>query len=895
MKFDLNAALLQWRRELRMHPGIEPSYQDELESNLLDRMEDLQREGLSEEAAFQQAAKRTLENVEELAEEYYKVRAVSNKKPRWKQKDDRLDFLPPHLFFTYFKQALRSIRASRSYFWINLLGLTLGLAATLILVKYVSYEWRTDRFHSHYDQIAIATIKDTPLSQPELFEPSVFSKLDYAAYPYVETKTQVKIYQAPLVVKQKNFHARIVVSDSNFFEVFDFALVDGPTDNLLKDPTCILLSSELAKKIFGNSNPLGEAIRFEGERYLVKGILDKPKHNSSLHFDAIVSTYPKRFWSKSGFECIVLSPEASLNEFNTQVADIVQEHSQFTESTLSYLPFSQLYYDKTINRKGNFSFGERTYEFVLGIIAVLILGISLFNFINLYAVTLLKRGKEFGVRKVMGAGRKELLLNFLFENAISSFLAVLASSLSIAVAQRQISQFVGKEIFLDTALDPLFFIGIWLLLLGVTTLYPVIRFPRIHPILAIKDKIQGRKSLWGRKILLTTQFVLTIGLIIVSLFFAKQLNFMLGKDLGFRSENIVSINFFPNSIPHWSYNSDMYGENEEEAKAAYEKLRDQRTSQMQYVSTELESNPYIDDITFRSSPLDHFEIAWKKTGPSYEYHTTHCLASTPNFLTLFDLELVEGRFFDPSIDASREDKVVINEAAKKFFHIDSLESAYMSNRSWGDDQEPFKVIGVVKDFAFQHLSLGVQPLVILYWNDQKHCLAHLAKGHELEALAFMENLYREVNPNQDFSYDFVDEDIHALYSSDRRVVSIYTVFTLIALLISALGLLGISSYDVQLRIKEIGIRKISGASIRQIMQLLTRDFFRYLLIAVLIACPVAALVVWKYLENFAHRTELSLWVFVVATVFTLGIALITMWSHTYRAARRNPVEALRYE
>ncbi len=161
MKFDLNSALAKWRKELRQHPGIEPSYQDELESNLLDRMEDLQNEGLSAEEAFLQASQRTLESVEELADEYFKVWGIGNKKPSWKRKDDRLDFLPPHLFFTYFKQALRSIRAARSYFWINLLGLTLGIASTLVLIKYVSYEWRTDRFHSNYDRIAFATIKDT--------------------------------------------------------------------------------------------------------------------------------------------------------------------------------------------------------------------------------------------------------------------------------------------------------------------------------------------------------------------------------------------------------------------------------------------------------------------------------------------------------------------------------------------------------------------------------------------------------------------------------------------------------------------------------------------------------------------------------------------------------------
>lgn len=894
MKFYLESALKEWRKELRMHPGIEPSYMDELESNLLDRMEDLRGEGLPEELAFHQAAQKTLECVEELADEYYKVRSVSNKKPRWKRKDDPLDFLPPYLVFTYLKQALRSFRVAKSYFWINLLGLSLGIAATLVLIKFVSYEWRTDSFHSKYDRIAFATLKQTPLSQSELFQPSVFSKLDYSAYPFVESFTSIKLYNQPLVVDQRNHQARVLVSDSNFFDVFDFTLLDGATHKILQDPSCILISSGLAQKIFGNSDPLGREIKFEGEPYIVKGILNKPKPNSSLQFDAIVSAYSKRFWSKSGGECIVFSSPAKLDSFNVAVKDIVREHPQFTESSLSYVLFSELYYDPTINREGNLSYGEKRYEIILGTIAALILGISLFNFVNLYSVVLLKRGKEFGIRKVLGAGRKEILFSFLFENGISTFLAVTMASLAIFSFSKGISQFIGKEIFLDTALDPWFFLGVWLLLVFLTTIYPTVRFPQIRPIQAIKHKVLGRGSLWGGKLLLTTQFVFTIGLIIVSIFFAKQLHFMLNKDLGFRSKNVVKINFFPNPIPHWRY-TNIYGEDKESAKATYQKLREEREAQMQFVSTEMEKNPFIEAVTFRSSPLDYFDIVWKKTGTDYEYHSISTVSSTPNFKELFELQLLEGRFFSEELDQSRETKVVINKAAKKFFGLDSLESAYISSRSWGGDKEPFKVIGVVKDFAYQHLSLGIKPLIILNWNDRNNFMAHLVEGNELTALGNLETLYQEVNPNQNFTYKFLDEDIQALYDSDRRVVKVYTVFTLIALLISALGLLGISSYDIQQRIKEIGIRKISGASVRQIMELLTKEFFQYLLVAVVVAIPLATVIVLKYLENFAHRTEISLWVFAVAVVFTLTIALLTMWSHTYHAARMNPIETLRYE
>ena len=901
MKFHLDSALAEWRRELRMHPGIEPSYREELESNLLDRMDDLIQEGLSEEAAFFQASQKTLECVEELADEYYKVRAVSNKKPRWKRKDDPLDFLPSHLFFAYLKHALRSFRVARSYFWINLLGLTLGIAAVFILVKYVSFEWRTDSFHQNYERMVMASFQQTPHSIPELSSPQLYLNLDLRKYPEVEFASQVILYNESLSYQGKNFQTPVAIVDSNFFKVFDFE-VDVPNPaTIMEDPSSILISDELSNKIFRDENPLGKRLVFEGETYLVKGLLIKPRVNSSMEIDALIPVASKRFWHKGlNFDVALLKSPESLPQFNEKVKFCGREYKGedkaiYSESLTVFLPYREVYYNTSIWKEEYLTYGNTHHEFVLIAIAALILLISLLNFLNLYAVILAKRKKELSIRRIIGAGKKELFWGLFFENTIISLLAITLSSVILLVFSQPISHFIGKDIFLDREWDMFLLVLAFILLVCTTTLFPFLGKKRLQLSEALKDRATGRKSLLGRKILMTLQFVWTISLVVVSVFFAKQLVYLLDADLGFDPKNVVEVEFFPRDIPIYPYR--LASNNTPEYLSTYRKMYEEKQENLQYLINQIEQNPYLSKLSFGNSLLDTYEIAWKKAGSNDPYVSTHFKGVTLNYFDLFKLPLLEGRFFEKSLDQERENKVIINERAANLFGIDSIGGSFLHSKPWGGELESWEVIGIVKNFYFQHLSFSIQPLVMGYFDDREdgQFMVHIQEGKEQQALRSLKELYHHVNPNDDFSYQFVEDEVKAQYVKDRKVVWVYGFFTLIALLISAMGLFGISSYDVQLRIKEIGIRKISGASIGQIIRLLTRDFFQYLLIAIVLACPLAAIAVKKYLEGFAHRTNLSLWVFVVAICFTLSIAMLTMWSHSYRAARRNPIEALRYE
>ena len=895
MQFDLEKAILDWRKQLRKHPGIEPGYADELESHLRDRIDDLLIKGMTEKEAYDHASNKMLGSVEALADEYYKTRGNLMRTPYWKRKD-HWAFLPPNIYVAYIRQAIRSFQAAKSYFWINLLGLTLGLVAALILFKYVSYEWRTDKFHTNYDRIIISTVRQTPLSFPKLFPPNTFFNLDYSSFTEIEAATKINYYKEPISYEGKNYAVTTLVADSNCLKIFDFKLTGNHGGNPLADPTSMYLSRQQASKIFGDKDPIGEPVIFEGELFNVKGYYEPPAQQSSIQFDVLVSQHAKRLWERTGFEAVLISSADHLQDFNEKVKDAGVNHSQFPESTIRFVPLKEMYYNKEVIKRGAFKTGNIQYEWILLIIASLILGISLFNYLNLYAVILLKRSKEFGLRKVMGAGRHELFLNLFVENSLSSIFAVVLAGLLLLMFSNEISQFIGKEIFLDNGLDLWIILGSLVFITAITSVYPMVRLPRIHPIRAIKQIANGKQSLFGRKLLITTQFVITIGLIIVSLFFAKQFRFMLNKDLGFNPGNVVRMKFFPTNIQHYTEMGDFEND-KEKARKEYRARVEERNRRVSLLINEIESNPTIQHLSYGDSPINTYEMSWKRTGEINDYHTSHLLSITSEFDKLYGLEIVEGRFFDPEIDRSRENKVVINEQAMKFFGIEKVGEEYLSSMSWGGDEDPWKVIGVVNDFAFEHLSIGIRPLVMVYFDDrdENHFMMRLQQGKEQEALVFLEGLFHEINPEDPFVYQFVDDQVKARYANDKKIVEIYTVFTLIALLISSLGLFGVSSYATGLRIKEIGIRKINGASVQQIVKLLTMDFYRYVLIAAVIACPIAAWAVMRYLENFAHQTSISAWVFVLATSLAFTIALATMMVHTISAARRNPVEALRYE
>lgn len=796
------------------------------------------------------------------------------------------------------KQAFRNIVAARPHSYLNILGLTLGLSCSLFLFKFSQFEWNTDRLHAAVDDIYFATIRATPMSQPRFTSPSTFFKQDYSAFPEIVERAKFLIIPNEQIEHgEKGIRARVLIADSTFFQIFDFPIRSGDPKTILRDPQHLLMKPAVAEKLFGGEDPIGREILFQGEQFIVAGMLDEWRGNSSLDFEVLIPYHSKSFWSKPGLECIRLHPESSIDPINEAIEFAGRDHPQFPESHLRFVPFSELYFNDSILSIDALSRGNLRSVYILLLAALLILGISLFNYVNIFLATLLRRSRDFGVKKVMGAPRIEIGREIILENLISSTIAVWLSGILILYLTPWLQRFSEKPVALSFPQDLAYAFLLVAGLTAVLSLYPILRMSLIPSIALLQNSFNGFKNATFRKWVIGIQFGVSIVLLIAALSFHRQLNFMLCEDLGIESEQIVKANFnFQRPYDIVSPPED----DSEEAQQAYRQQIDEVNARLQssvtHIVDAITSNPDLTDLSFGNTPLNTWEAPWKNMDGG-DYHTIHGFSVTPNFKDLYGLEVIEGRFFDPQQDRSREQKVVINESAQRFLGFTDLAGARVANSYWGAEESPFDVIGVVRDFHYQHLSQPVGPLVMFFHEDRDDSgyMMQIAEGKDQEALGFLQELFETYNPGKEFHYTYFDEEVKALYKEDQRIASIYTLFTIVGMIISAFGLFSISLFDVQQRAKEIGVRKVNGATTVQIMSLLLRRFLKIVGLAFLVACPLAWWGVHRYQENFAVCPPENGVIYLVSGIIALSIAVITLVGQTYKTASANPVDSLRYE
>lgn len=800
------------------------------------------------------------------------------------------------LFFTPLSQSWRSLKANRNYNIINILGLSLGLASTFILFKIILSEWNTDRFHHQYDQICYSTRQTNLLGDAHIAKAHVFG-IDYSEVPEVKYGTTIVFEpNSELTVGTNVYQVPVVEIDSQFMLVFDFPLLQGSYQNLLKNPQGIILSRTLSVKLFGTEPSMGKPLGFRDDIYKVEGILDDFPGNSTLQIDAMVFHVIRGSYLHPAAEFIVLSGPGLLGTVNQKFKALHEANPRKRDTDVVYKPMKDLYFNQ--NGEGFqdvMKFGNIKYLKILLLIAVMLFSVSTFNYLNIYQVSLQKRAQEIGILCIHGGGRRYLSGLFLKENllsvAISAILVVLIYSLLSPYAPL----LMERSLPVNPSTDFLLLMAISLLMILATSVITAWRFRRINPLFYIRELSTGKRAMLSRRISMTIQYGVTIVLIIITIFFVRQLNYLMSLDMGFKQNNIICAPFF--SRVEYGWGNDRTDEEEEKAKAVlYQKIAAQR-SNFQFVMDEIGKNPYLQNLSFGHTPLDLGMMAWRNRDSDQEYSDVFCCFLTLGFKELYGLKLTEGRFFDLERDQSREQKVVINQAAKHLFDIKDISTAYLANTSWGGVKEPWKVIGVVEDFSFEHLSMGIKPLLLFYFDDKTNndLMVGITPGKEAESVEFLKALFTQVNPGKVFSYHFVEDDVAKLYADDKKLVRVYSTFTIIALIISSLGLFSFSIYDIQQRFREIGIRRVNGSGIWEIVFYLTKHILVLLAIAFVIAVPVAWYGILKYLEGFANKAPVSWWIFVLAGLFTLVISILTVIWQSYRAASRNPVEALRYE
>lgn len=787
--------------------------------------------------------------------------------------------------------AFRALKVSRLCSVISILGLGIGLACMIVIAKYVWQEYSTDTFHQNYHRIYFITSRASDIDVPMLSE--VINCKEYiGSYPEVAAITRLGMFKNEnLLAGDKVIATDILFVKNDVFQVFTFPLLAGDTATVLRGETDMVVTEHFARKIFGNQDPLGQEISFWNKEYKITGIMKNLPVNSSFSFDVMI---PDRSdFSRMMSECLVLKKNADINSVLARLTE-----DKFMPDCQHYLygavPMEGLYFNSSVDVKliQTMRQGDKRSLGILIIAGIIILIISIVNYVNMYQVALLKRDKELGVKRVHGLDNLNLWINFWLENLIMVALATVVAVILIGVCSLWIENELNIPLRVSWVFDLLLTLGIILILPVLTSLWPWWKYSRIQPGITMKNSGSGRGALGVRRVLLGIQYIMTIIMLIVSFYFIRQLDFMVNQDLGLRQDNIIHAMLFKEPKVNYSWS-----DNEAEQEMLREKrigILENYEQKMNLVVNEIRKWPYVQHLSFGSSFFDVWGMPWKLTDSGNDYISCELAGIDPGYLELYGLELKAGRFFDPVKDKGRDPKVVINETAMKKLGITTLENINLTSNSWGYG---WQVIGVVKDFRFNHVSAPIPPLVMVYFGDKgdKPVQMQITKGKEQETIAFLKDLYAKMDTPGELEYHFFSDEVRMLYVKDKKIVMTATLFTLLAVLISTIGLFGFSFFDARQRYREIGIRKVNGATTGEILYLLIRSFLLLISIAFVIAAPIAWVIIQRYREGYTESASPAGWLFVVALLFTGLVAFATLLWQSRKAANTNPAEALKSE
>jgi hypothetical protein len=522
-------------------------------------------------------------------------------------------------------------------------------------------------------------------------------------------------------------------------------------------------------------------------------------------------------------------------------------------------------------------------------VGFLLLLIGTLNYINIYTIVVLRRSKEFGMKKVFGAEGHKVFLQLVLEN-----LSVIVLSLGIAFfLAESLKTFVtnafGFEQFPNLRLDIMLALVLAFALPAITSITPFFRYRYLTPIKSLKSVSGGNKSLLSRQMFLAFQYFITMTLIAVSLLFVKQLDYMLEADLGYSTQNIIEIPFFKENR---QVSGGMSRQERREAVNKQYKVQDE-------VKQKLNASPLVKQWTRNRLPFRTYSYECNMKTPYGEFQPCTLMGVDDVWLEMFDVQLLEGRLWDKSIDHDGECNLIVSESMLKQFGItDYRETALELSRPFfvGNRDKPHRIVGVIKDLYISHLSQKQNPPAIFFTEGffEYPVVMSFAPENKAAVLEFVKNLHEELIGGE-FTYSFIEDELKAMYREDEKIARIYSVFTVIAIFISILGLFGISLFDIRQRRKEIAIRKINGASTKDIMLMLVKKYLVLLGVSFALSVPVAWYAIDRYLENFAFRTQVSWWLFAVALALTAAVSLITLICQVYMASNRNPTEVVNSE
>jgi len=803
------------------------------------------------------------------------------------------------MFKNYFKTAWRSFLKNKTFSFINIAGLSIGISVCFIILLYVQNELSFDRFNKNAGRI-VRVVFQANINGGKINESNVMPPVAQAMktdYPEVEDATRIRVYGAPKVTyKDKTFKDdELAFVDPDFFNIFTLPLIEGNAKTALQQPHTLVISKALAKKYFGDEAPIGKTVSFDNNAYKVTGLIDKVPANSHFHFDLFASMTglddaKSDSWMESNyFTYLLLKPGYDYKKLEAKLPAMVEKYmgpqiqkemgislAQFrtkgNQLGFALQPLTSIHLYSHSNYELDAS-GNAMYVYIFGAIAVFMLLIACINFINLSTASASKRAKEVGVRKVIGSGKSQLVFQFLTESALLVFIALLISLVWIQLALPEFNHISGKNLVFDfNGKIIASFICLGLLVSIIAGLYPAFFLSSFKPIAVLKGKFTANNKSFGlRSTLVVFQFFISVGLIISTIVVWQQMKFIQNKNLGYDKEQVLTI---PNSY--------ALGKNESVYKQ--ELLNDPRVVNAT-VSSYKPAGPSSGGNAL-AYPQGHDNQIMK----TEEYHVDE------QYIPTLGMHMAAGRNFSKEF-ATDSTGMIINEAAAKAFGWgteNAIGKTIIRENSNRGTNVPFHVIGVVKDFNFKSLHNPVSPLLMVL--DPDYGLILKVKTTDIKGLlASMKKQWDKFNTDEPFTYTFMDDLYNKTYSAEQKTGTILNIFALLTILVACLGLFGLATYTAEKRTKEIGIRKVLGASVTQVTRMLSKEFLKLVFIACIIAFPLSYWAMNKWLQSFAYRINISWWMFVVAGVVALLIALLTVSFQAIKAAVANPVESLRSE
>jgi putative ABC transport system permease protein len=817
--------------------------------------------------------------------------------------------------------AIRVLLRNKFYSFLNIFGLAIGLTVSIIIMLYVQSDYNYDKSHENWDQVYRIESKFyiPPKNDEFALTSTALAETMQMEFPEILSFTRLQnAGQVLFRIGDNNFYVDdVYLADSTTFDIFTHKFIQGDPKTALVEPNSIVLTESTAKKLFGDQNPLNELVKTDDNTLTVKGVIEDVPDNVHLTFSALISfstatsgqpalTAQQRsgaLWNIQLYSYIKLPKGYDVTDIYNKFPDLYEKYMKpltllapsLREASFSprLVPLNEIHFNSKVQY--DLPTGNKAYTNAFMAIGLFVLILASINYMNLATARATKRSKEVGIKKVLGSTKGRLIGQFLSESIVITFVSLLVAIVlvNLLIHGTGMNELLDKQLelhFLSNNLLLFGSLGITLLIGLLSGLYPAFYLSTISVLLAMKGSVKsGPGSLFLRKVLVAFQFFVSIGVVIATLLMSDQIDFMRQKDIGFNKDNVIII-----------------------------PTRDTLVSRrLDFIQNELRQNPNIIDVTTAtgmntgsSASVGNSLIGSGRRVMLVEGADTVMVPDTynimsigENFVNAMDMKIVNGRDFDDNIPTDLTNGVLVNEALVEIMGWDNPLGKKIQNAGPGSPVS--RVIGVIKDFHAFSLHVKVEPTLIFRYESfgtvtqvQPAVVIHAKAGALQETLNYLEDRYAELDPSHPFEYGLLDNQAELLYKADEKQSTLTGMLSYICILISCLGLLGLSSYTTATRIKEIGVRKVLGASVFQLVYLIFRDIMILVIVGFVIAAPIAYLLIEDWLQVFQYTMDLSTVIINaagIAGVLALLIAFLTVSFHSLKAANQNPVKALRYE